>query len=114
MTGQSEERRTHKRYYFKALVRIAESGEYSNVELESINISAGGIFFRSTRNIDSGKELTLLFSLPGRPDPVEAQCTVMHQLETIPGKQYFIGVKFAKLTGITKEELTTYLAEHFE
>ena len=114
MTGSSEERRTHKRYYFKALVRIADSGEYSNVELESINISAGGIFFRSSRSIDSGKELSLLFSLPDRPEPVEAHCTVMHELETIPGKQYFIGVKFSKLVGITNEELSTYLAEHFD
>ena len=114
MTGSSEERRGDKRYYFKALVRIAESGEYSNVELESINISAGGIFFRSSRSIDSGKELTLLFSLPGRPEPVEAHCSVMHELETIPGKQYFIGVKFTKLIGISKEDLSAYLAEHFE
>lgn len=108
------DRRKNKRYYFKALLQVADTSEYSNVELESINISAGGIFFRSSQMLELDKKLSLLFSLPEIENPVEAQCIVMHNLETIPGKQYFIGVKFTSLDGITTKELEEVLTKHFD
>jgi c-di-GMP-binding flagellar brake protein YcgR len=109
-----KERRDRKRYYFKALLQLADSGEYSNVNLESINISAGGIFFRSSQMLDINKEIRLVFTLPGRKEPVEARCLVVHNLETIPGKQYFIGARFIDLDGISPKELSKYLEERFE
>jgi c-di-GMP-binding flagellar brake protein YcgR len=110
----SQERRRLKRYYFKALLQLADSSEYRNVKLESINISVGGIFFRSNKMLEINKKINLLFTLPGWDKPVEAACRIVHNLETIPGKQYFIGAKFIDLSGITGEELGRYLVDHFE
>lgn len=109
-----KERRKYKRYYLKALLRVTEGGEYSNVDLESINISAGGIFFRSSTEILVGDRISLLFDLPDWHEPIEAGCEAVHSLETMPGKQYFVGVKFLKLEGITETELDTYLREHYD
>lgn len=109
-----EDRRKTKRYYFKALLQLADAGEFSNVNLESINISSGGLFFRSSTNLEIGRELNLILSLPEWPQPVEAKCTVMHVLETIPNRQYFVGVSFRDMTGISPEDLDNYLGTHFD
>lgn len=109
-----EDRRKSKRYYFKALLQLADSGEFSNVSLESINISSGGIFFRSSTNLEIGRELNIILALPEWPQPIEARCTVMHVLETIPNRQYFVGVSFSSLEGITPADLDHYLGTHFD
>ena len=109
-----KDRRKHRRYYLKALLQIAEGGEYSNVTLESINISAGGLLLRSGARIEVGKEFSLLFSLPGHDQPIKATCEAVHNLEAIPGKQYFVGAKFRDVEGITPDELNRHLQEQFE
>ncbi len=109
-----KERRKHKRYYLKALLQTDEAGEYSNVTLESINISASGLLVRSGIEIAVGEKFTLLFSLPGREQPIKTECEAMHNLEAIPGKQYFVGARFVELDGITPNELHNYLKERYE
>ena len=109
-----KERRKHKRYYLKALLQANDEAEYSNVTLESINISAGGLLMRASAEIDSGATFTLLFSLPGRSEPVKARCEAVHSLEAIPGKQYFIGARFLDLEGISEAELDDFLKDRFE
>ena len=110
----NDDKRRAKRYYFKALLQLADASEFSNVELESINISSGGIFFRSSRNLELDTKLNLVFSLPEVETPIEAECNVIHNLETIPGKQYFIGVQFSQLAGISSSGLEEYLAKNYE
>lgn len=112
--SKNDERRKHKRYYFKALLQIVDTGEYSNVTMEAINISAGGIFFRSSVLLEVDQEAVLIFSLPDYEQPIQALCRVVHSLETIPGKQYFVGVKFIKLEGIKASELSAHLQELFD
>jgi c-di-GMP-binding flagellar brake protein YcgR len=112
--GKIKDRRKHKRYYLKALLQIEEAGEYSNVTLESINISAGGLLIRSGAEVGVGEVFSLLFSLPGHDQPIRAECEVIHHLEAIPGKQYFVGAKFLKLEGIDSGELERILKERFE
>jgi len=109
-----KDRREHKRYFLKALLQADKEGEYSNVTLESINLSAGGLLLRASGKIQVGDTFTLLFSLPDREQPVAAECQAVHNLEAIPGKQYFIGARFIKLEGISKQELDAYLKERFE
>jgi c-di-GMP-binding flagellar brake protein YcgR len=109
-----KDRRKYKRYYLKALLQTDEAGEYSNVTLESINISAGGLLIRAGAEIAVGGKFVLLFSLPGHEQPIKAQCEVIHNLEAIPSKQYFVGAKFLELEGITAEELGNVLEERFE
>lgn len=108
-----KERRKHKRYYIKALLRFAEAGEYRNITLEAINVGAGGIFFRTNKKIQVDEKLNLVFSLPGFEKPIEVFCKVIHSVETIPEKQYFAGVEFLELKGTTKEELDKFLEENF-
>jgi c-di-GMP-binding flagellar brake protein YcgR len=112
-TMTAKERRKQKRYYIKALLRLAEAGEYSNITLEAINLSAGGLFFRSNTKIDVGAELNLLFSLPDFSKPIEVRCTSVHSVETVPGKQYFVGVEFQEIKGTTRKELQKFLEEKF-
>ncbi len=109
-----KDKREHKRYYLKALLQIADAGEYASITLEAINISAGGIFFRSNTDIPDGDTFSLTMSLPGHPEPVEARCRSIHRVETIPEKQYFIGAKFLALEGITQQKLKSLLRERFE
>jgi len=108
-----KERRSNKRYYFRALLRFAEAGEYSNMQMESINVSAGGIFFRTNTKINVGEELNFVFSLPDYSNPIEVRCKAVHSVETIPGKQYFVGVEFKDLKGIESEELQKYLEARY-
>jgi Tfp pilus assembly protein PilZ len=109
----AKERRKHKRYFIKALLRLAEAGEYSNITLEAINLSAGGLFFRSNTKINIGDEINLLFSLPGFSKPIEVRCKAVHSVETVPGKQYFVGVEFQEIKGTSRKELQKFLAEKF-
>lgn len=109
-----KERRKHKRYFFKALLKFADAGEYSNIQLESINLSAGGIFFRTNKNISEGETLNLIFTLPEHQRPIVVKCATVHSVEAIPNKQYYMGVKFLEIDGISEEGLQKNLKEHFE
>jgi c-di-GMP-binding flagellar brake protein YcgR len=109
-----KDRRKHKRYYLKALLQKEGVEEYSNVTLESINISAGGLLMRSSDLIEVGEKFSLLFSLPGRQQTIGTTCEAVHNLEAIPGKQYFIGAKFLELDGISREELDAYLQSRYD
>lgn len=109
-----KEKREHKRYYIKALLKMADAAEYASITLEAINLSAGGIFFRANADIPEGDTFSLTMSIPGHSEPVEARCRSIHRVETIPEKQYFIGAKFLALEGITKEKLESLLRELFE
>lgn len=108
----SEDRnRRYKRYYYKTPLVLEESRELS---LESINISQGGIFFRSSELLEINKSLSLSFVLPGKEETIEAQCSVIHNLETIPSRQYFVGVRFIKILRSSIEDLGTYLRNYFD
>jgi len=59
-----KDRREHKRYFLKALLQADKEGEYSNVTLESINLSAGGLLLRASGKIQVGDT----FSTSSAPD----------------------------------------------
>ena len=108
----SEERnRRYKRYYYKTSLRLEES---KGLALETINISQGGIFFRSNELLDINKRINVSFLLPGDSKEISAVCSVVHNLETIPSRQYFVGVKFDRINNSSIDEFGSYLKEYFE
>lgn len=92
---------------------MLDHSEANGVSLESINISAGGIFFRSDRAFEIKEHLFVKFKLPQMEKAIVAECRVMHSLETIPGRQYFIGTCFEKLQGISFARLSELLDESY-
>lgn len=92
---------------------MLDHSEADSVSLESINISAGGIFFRSNKSFEIKEHLFVKFKLPQMDKTIVAECRVMHNLETIPGRQYFIGTSFENLQGISFARLTELLDENY-
>lgn len=84
------------------------------MQLESVNISAGGIFFRSNKAFDRDSKLIIRFTIPGQEAAVTSHCSVIHNLETIPGRQYFVGVRFDTLEGISQSRLNSLLSEQYD
>lgn len=92
---------------------MLEHRDSASVRLESINISAGGVFFRSNKPFAENEQILLRFDAPWREEPMLAECEVIHSLETIPGRQYFVGTRFKRLHAVDRETLSDQLDSHF-
>jgi len=79
-----------------------------------VNLSAGGLFFRSNIPFESKASIMIRFTLPDHSEQITTTCTVIHILETIPGRQCFVGVIFEELEGISFAKLNTYLHKEYD
>jgi uncharacterized protein (TIGR02266 family) len=62
-----------------------------------INISSGGVYVEVDRSIETGTELDLRFSVPGRPGEVQTKGKVAWCMELEGGGQYGLGIRFSDL-----------------
>jgi hypothetical protein len=103
------ERRDKTRFYLKNSLARIDPDANPNFELETINFSQGGILFRSNLPMKEKQIVTLQFELHGESEErMVTDCCIMHVLETIPGKQYFIGGEFEGSEDFGAERLLEY------
>jgi hypothetical protein len=106
------ERRGGTRFYLKSSLRRIDENSEHDYSLETVNISVSGILFRSNLSMKEGELITLQFILPGEEEEeIVTKCRLLHVLETIPGKQYFIGGDFESTEGFDADRLINYFEE---
>jgi hypothetical protein len=92
------------------------SHQNKNFDALSYSLSKEGIFLKTDETIDTDKELTITFSLPGLAFPIKTRCQVLYKLiddttayRTSPKG---IGLRFVGVSDETKEMIDKYVKEN--
>jgi c-di-GMP-binding flagellar brake protein YcgR len=104
------DRRQHERTTVKVPLYISLDGEVYQkmVEIESQNISVGGLYFETHREIPVQSQSRVMVSRLGDlPDSAHIEATVMHCHRDPATGAFYIGLKFTSFNGVTPEELRT-------
>lgn len=93
-----KERRQKERLngYHLIKYRVAKGGQGAGYSLTSvINISSGGVLFKSAEPLAGGTVVDIKINFPGQTEPLAAQAKVIRSREVkVKPKHYEVGVKF--------------------
>jgi c-di-GMP-binding flagellar brake protein YcgR len=102
------DRRRHERISVRLPLYVALADEIMHkwVEIESQNVSMGGLFFQTRREIPLQAESRIMVSrLGGLPDSAQIEAKIVHCRKDAATGGYLIGVMFTGWVGVTPEEL---------
>lgn len=102
------DRRKHERVAAKVPLYVVMGGEIFQkmIELETQNISAGGLAFETHREIPlEAESLVMVSRLGDLPPTAQIQGRVVHCHHDTERDVYLVGVTFTKFEGVTPEEL---------
>jgi uncharacterized protein (TIGR02266 family) len=102
-----DDRRTHQRIPVQLVVEYADAGEL--VADTTVNISIGGTFIITDRNVDIGTEVSLRLSFPGLTAPVEVP-GVVRWCQDRGGELRGAGVEFRGLEGERLADIEALIA----
>ena len=103
------ERRKHDRLVAKVPLYIVMGGEIFQkmIDIETQNISTGGLAFETHREIPVDAEsLVMVSRLGDLPPTAQIQGRVVHCNHDADRDVYIVGVTFTTFEGVTPEELT--------
>jgi c-di-GMP-binding flagellar brake protein YcgR len=106
--GDPVERRKHERVSARVPLYVVMGGEIFQkmIELETQNISAGGLGFETHREIPlEAESLVMVSRLGDLPPSAQIQGRVVHCHHDAERDVYMVGVTFTKFEGVTPEEL---------
>jgi c-di-GMP-binding flagellar brake protein YcgR len=107
-TADSKERRKHERIPARVPLYVVMGGEIFQkmIELETQNISTGGLAFETHREIPlEAESLVMVSRLGDLPPTAQIQGRVVHCHHDPERDVYMVGVTFTKFEGVTPEEL---------
>ncbi len=117
MAGDIEKRRYPRvSVNFVTVEVYSDAGEPQSPELSFVvNVSEGGMMFRSERGYEKGQKVLLTFALPGTEDGdavIRTDAMVIHsqKLET----SQFFGVQFSGIDLAERERLRQYVISRIE
>jgi len=102
------DRRKHERIAAKVPLYVVMGGEIFQkmIELETRNISAGGLAFETHREIPlEAESLVMVSRLGDLPPTAQIQGRVVRCHHDAERDVYVVGVTFTKFEGVTPEEL---------
>lgn len=111
----SAERRQHPRVPAAFALQMGDGRHDGEIVSESINISSGGLYYRSTRQLEefTRVELTLVFPGQPQPRPVEVRAVVVRcEPSADPAKRTFfdIAVCFTDISDADRVILDEFIA----
>jgi len=104
-----KERRKHERLVAKVPLYVVMGGEIFQkmVDIETQNVSTGGLAFETHREIPLDAEsLVMVSRLGDLPPTAQIQGKVVHCHHDAERDVYVVGVTFTRFEGVTPEELT--------
>jgi c-di-GMP-binding flagellar brake protein YcgR len=107
--GDAGDRRKHERVPAKVPLYVVMGGEIFQkmIELETQNISTGGLAFETHREIPlEAESLVMVSRLGDLPPTAQIQGRVVHCHHDAERDVYVVGVTFTKFEGVTPEELS--------
>ena len=106
----SVDRRRHARIALRVPLYVVIGSEIFQkmVELETQNVSAGGLAFETHREIPlEAESLVMVSRLGDLPPTAQIQGRVVHCQHDAERDVYVVGVTFTKFEGVTPDELST-------
>jgi len=115
MTWDGTERRQNKRYGIKRLgIHYSASklgsmfGSFSEKYLV-LNISEGGLFFMSRKELAVGQRICVKFGINGDEQRLNATCEVVWAKKSDEHNAFKLGLKFTSISGKNRKRLKTML-----
>jgi c-di-GMP-binding flagellar brake protein YcgR len=102
------DRREHERTTVKVPLYVALDGEVYQkmVEIEAQNISVGGLYFETRREIPVQSQSRVMVSRLGDlPDSAHIEATVVHCHRDPATGAFYVGLRFTSFIGVTPDEL---------
>lgn len=102
------ERRRHERISVRLPLYVALADEIMQkwVEIEAQNVSMGGLFFETRKEIPLQAESRIMVSrLGGLPESAQIEAKVVHCRKDSASGSYLVGVMFTGWVGVTPEQL---------
>ncbi len=111
------ERRQHPRVQATFALQMGDGPHDGGIVSESINISSGGLSFRSVRAMEEFTRLGLTLVLPVKPAPlpVEVRAVVVRcEPSRDPAKRTFfdVAVCFTEISEADRATLNSFIASH--
>jgi hypothetical protein len=103
------ERRKHERFATRVPLYVVMGGEIFQkmIDIQTQNISTGGLAFETHREIPLHAEsLVMVSRLGDLPPTAQIQGKVVHCHHDAERDLYVVGITFTKFEGVTPEELT--------
>jgi len=108
------EERQHARFPVRVPLYIATTGDLlrKTIELQSRDISAGGVCFETGRDVPLEARSQLVISRLGDlPDPILIHGRVAWRQQHPFAPRYIVGVEFTSFENVTREELFRKIEE---
>jgi len=106
-SDSSAEQRLHDRAPVTLVVEYDGADDFVNDYTE--NLSSGGIFINTTRQLEIGTEVKLMLSFPGLIEPI-AIAGVVRWLREDGSDSHGVGLEFVNYEGTNQEELEELIA----
>jgi len=103
------DRRRNKRYSLETRIWLEEYFDAPLIKLNTVNLSASGLLFRTPSEYPVGKNMKVLIELPYFLDLVEAKTTVRH-VTPLDDNNYMVGLNLEMLEGMSEGLLKRFLA----
>jgi len=105
---QDRNRRQHPRWPVRLPLYVALSGElyHKTVEVESRDLSAGGLAFETRTALPTAARTTIMLGkLEGLPSTAHIEARIVHCRPHEGGEVFTVGVQFTRFVDVTAEEL---------
>jgi hypothetical protein len=107
-SGERLERRKHERLVVRVPLYVVVEGEIFQkmVEMESNNISKGGLSFETRREIPVGSEALVMVSRLGDlPSSAQIKGQIIYCRPNADAGAFSVGLKFSQFVSVTPDEL---------
>jgi len=103
------DRRRNKRYSLETCIWLEEQFDAPLIKLNTVNLSASGLLFKSHSEYPVGKNMKVLIELPYFLDLVEAKTTVRHVTPLDEG-MFMVGLNVEIMEGMSEGLLKRFLS----